>query len=64
MIYLAWYHSLLALGTVHTRDLLKCWLDKEEKEPSGTRMEPITLTSLVITSGQLRILRGGNPLRD
>lgn len=64
MIYSAWYHSVLALGPVHDRDLLKCWLDEEEKEPSGTRTEPIILTSLVITSSNCIYPGEGTHFRD
>lgn len=59
MIYSAWYHQAVALGMVHDRGLLKCWLDKEETEPSGTRIEPMILTSLVVASNQLPL-----PLRE
>ena len=52
MIYSPWYQQVLALRMVHNSCSLKCWLNKEETELS----EPITLTSLVVTSNQLHTL--------
>ena len=53
VIYLAWYHQVLALGMVYNSCSLKCWLNIEETKLSDTRIEPITLTSLVGTSNHL-----------